>query len=192
MWLNISKSQSLVIIYRASGRWRVKWKLERCTNQRWGAQVQTNRNYVLPRWFVVVVFGATDRHSTCAYQKLMESSKQPNSVLGGCHHASLMQILVSISRISIPLSQHLTNGRAFPQREACVCTLIFEPCKVYGTTKKPAYISYLCRSQPCLNSSLEEPRSSQRLDRRKIEDKWVLPWHYWFILFKTSRCKQMR
>ena len=102
MWLNISKSQYLVIIYRASGRWRVNWKLERCTSQRWGAQVQTNRNYVLPRWFVVVVFGATDRHSTCAYQKLMESSKQPNSVLGGCHHASLMQILVSISRISIP------------------------------------------------------------------------------------------
>ena len=49
MWLTIAKYQSLEIIYRAGGRWRVKWKLGRFTNQRWDARVRTHEKNVLPQ-----------------------------------------------------------------------------------------------------------------------------------------------
>ena len=41
-WLNIAKYQALETVYRAGVRWRWKFHLWRCTNQRWGARVQTS------------------------------------------------------------------------------------------------------------------------------------------------------
>ena len=109
-------------------------------------------------------FGAIDRRRACAAQKLASVSQQHHYVLGGCNHARLMHHLVYINRISIPLSHPLTIGRSFPQRDAWFCNLRFKPCKVSGTTNKPDYLSHICRIQPCMAWSLEEPRPSQRLE----------------------------
>ena len=52
------KSQALKIVYRAyagrwrGGRWSEKCQLGRCTNQRWGAQARTHKQYVFAQWFV--------------------------------------------------------------------------------------------------------------------------------------------
>ena len=54
-WLTIIKSQSLEIVYIAGGGWMGNWQLGRCTNQRWGTQVQTHQKDILPQWFVAVL-----------------------------------------------------------------------------------------------------------------------------------------
>ena len=105
-----------------------------------------------------------DRQKACVSQKLAADSQQPHYVLRGCNHTGLMQHLVYISRIRIPLSHPLTNERTYPQRESWVFNLQFKPSKISGPTKKPAYLSHICWTPPHKTQSLEDPRSSKKLE----------------------------
>ena len=54
-WCSSWGASGLKWAHKERGRWRGRWQLVRCTNQRWGSRVQTHQKYILSQWFVEVV-----------------------------------------------------------------------------------------------------------------------------------------